>query len=153
MPAVAFEFCFPTKGTKVPAGPEWFYEIKHDGYRMGVERDHDRVRLITKSGHDWTNRYLLIVDAARGIRVAAGQSRYCKTVPSLSARSRVGCRIVPIRTRTSRHAAVAIAEVLDRSTTPGPKARKWPTPERLTERLTGEALLAALAAVADDLDG
>jgi ATP-dependent DNA ligase len=41
----------------IPAGPDWFYEIKHDGYRMRVERDHDRVRQITKGGHDWTKRY------------------------------------------------------------------------------------------------
>lgn len=40
----AFEFCLPTKGTNVPAGPEWLPEIKHDGYRMRVERDGDRVR-------------------------------------------------------------------------------------------------------------
>ena len=26
-----FEFC-PAKGTKVPTGPDWFHEIKYDGY-------------------------------------------------------------------------------------------------------------------------
>jgi ATP-dependent DNA ligase len=65
----AFEFCLPTKGTKVPAGPEWLHEIKHDGYRLRVERDGDRVRLITKGGYDWTRRYPWIVDAARKNRV------------------------------------------------------------------------------------
>ena len=40
-----FEFCLPTNATKVPAGPEWFHEIKHDGFRVRVERDGDRVRL------------------------------------------------------------------------------------------------------------
>jgi ATP-dependent DNA ligase len=29
-----FEFCLPTLGKAVPAGAEWFYEIKHDGYRL-----------------------------------------------------------------------------------------------------------------------
>jgi hypothetical protein len=24
----AFEFCLPTNASKVPAGPEWFHEIK-----------------------------------------------------------------------------------------------------------------------------
>jgi len=42
----AFEFCLPTNATKVPAGPEWLHEIKHDGFRIRVERDGDRVRLI-----------------------------------------------------------------------------------------------------------
>jgi ATP-dependent DNA ligase len=52
-----YEFCIPTTGTKVPSGPEWLHEIKFDGYRMIVHRDRDRVRLITKGGHDWTSRF------------------------------------------------------------------------------------------------
>src|SRR6266576_2850071 len=27
---------FPTRGTKVPTGPDWLHEIKHDGYRLTV---------------------------------------------------------------------------------------------------------------------
>jgi ATP-dependent DNA ligase len=46
----AFEFCIPTAGIKVPAGPEWVHEIKYDGFRLRVERDGDRVRLITRGG-------------------------------------------------------------------------------------------------------
>ena len=60
----AFEFCIPIAGTKVPAGPEWLHEIKYDGFRLRVERDGDRVRLITKGGYDWTKRYPWIVQAA-----------------------------------------------------------------------------------------
>ena len=61
----AFEFCLPTMGKAVPAGPEWFHEIKYDGYRLRLERDGNRVRLITKGGYDWTKRYPRIVEAAR----------------------------------------------------------------------------------------
>ncbi|WP_338832264.1 DNA ligase [Bradyrhizobium sp. 27S5] len=53
-----FEFCLPTVGKVVPAGPEWFHEIKFDGYRMRIERDGDR------GGHDWTKRYPWIVESA-----------------------------------------------------------------------------------------
>ena len=53
----AFEFCLPTNATKVPAGPEWLHEIKHDGLRIRVEHDGDRVRLITRGGYNWTKRY------------------------------------------------------------------------------------------------
>jgi ATP-dependent DNA ligase len=60
----AFDFCIPTASTKVPSGPEWLHEIKHDGFRLRVERDGDRVRLITRGGHDWTKRYPWIVEAA-----------------------------------------------------------------------------------------
>jgi bifunctional non-homologous end joining protein LigD len=59
-----FEFCIPAVGRVVPAGAEWFHEIKYDGYRLRVERDGARVRLITRGGHDWTDRYPLIVEAA-----------------------------------------------------------------------------------------
>ena len=52
-----FEFCLPTNGKQVPAGPEWFHEIKQDGFRIRVERDRDRVRLISRGGYDWTSRF------------------------------------------------------------------------------------------------
>jgi ATP-dependent DNA ligase len=64
MPKIAFEPCIPTRGTQVPAGPEWLHESKHDGYRLIVVRDGARVRLFTRNGHDWTKRYPLIVEAA-----------------------------------------------------------------------------------------
>jgi ATP-dependent DNA ligase len=52
-----FQPAIPTRGTKVPAGPDWLYEIKYDGYRLRLERDGDRVRLITRGGYNWTDRY------------------------------------------------------------------------------------------------
>jgi len=27
-----YQPCIPTRGTKVPSGPDWLHEIKHDGY-------------------------------------------------------------------------------------------------------------------------
>jgi bifunctional non-homologous end joining protein LigD len=59
-----FEFCLPTTGKIVPAGADWFHEVKYDGYRLRIERDGTAVRLITKGGYDWTNRYPWIVEAA-----------------------------------------------------------------------------------------
>ena len=48
-----FEPCIPTKAvTKFPDRPEWIHEIKHDGYRLIVQRDGKRVRLFTRNGHD-----------------------------------------------------------------------------------------------------
>jgi bifunctional non-homologous end joining protein LigD len=60
----AFEFCIPTVGKKVPAGPQWFHEIKYDGYRLRVERDGKSVRLFTRGRYDWTRRFPWIVEAA-----------------------------------------------------------------------------------------
>jgi bifunctional non-homologous end joining protein LigD len=44
----------------VPAGPDWLREIKYDGYRLIVQREAKRVRLFTRNGHDWSERYPLI---------------------------------------------------------------------------------------------
>src|SRR5215470_9087957 len=60
----AFEFCIPTRGIEVPSSPDWLHEIKYDGYRLRVERDGDRVRLITRGGYNWSKRYPWIVEAA-----------------------------------------------------------------------------------------
>ena len=60
----AFDFCLPARGIKVPDRPEWIHEVKYDGYRLRVERDGDRVRLITRGGYNWTKRYPWIVEAA-----------------------------------------------------------------------------------------
>jgi ATP-dependent DNA ligase len=60
----AFDCCLPTRSTIVPTGADWLHEIKYDGYRLRVERDGDRVRLITRGGYDWTKRFPWIVEAA-----------------------------------------------------------------------------------------
>jgi hypothetical protein len=39
-----FDFCISTKSTSVPTGPDWFHEVKYDGYRLRLERDGNRVR-------------------------------------------------------------------------------------------------------------
>ena len=44
--------------------PEWLHEVKYDGFRLLVHRKGDRVRLITRGGHDWSKRYPWIVEAA-----------------------------------------------------------------------------------------
>jgi ATP-dependent DNA ligase len=47
-----FEFCLPTNASIVPDGADWLHEVKYDGYRLRIERDRDRVRLITRGGYD-----------------------------------------------------------------------------------------------------
>jgi bifunctional non-homologous end joining protein LigD len=60
--------CLATSGTCVPSGDDWLHEIKYDGYRLIVQRDGTRVRLITRGGYDWASRYPLIVEAALKLR-------------------------------------------------------------------------------------
>jgi bifunctional non-homologous end joining protein LigD len=64
MPIRQFEPCIPACGTAVPTGADWIHEIKHDGYRLIVHRQDKAVRLFTRNGHDWTDRYPWIAQAA-----------------------------------------------------------------------------------------
>jgi ATP-dependent DNA ligase len=57
LPAGFIPPCIPTITFKVPAGPDWIHEIKHNGYRLQVRREGNAVRLFTRRGFDWTDRY------------------------------------------------------------------------------------------------
>ena len=65
----AFDFCIPNRGKIVPRASDWLHELKYDGYRVRVERNGDRVRLITRNGYDWTKRFPWIIEAARKNRI------------------------------------------------------------------------------------
>jgi ATP-dependent DNA ligase len=60
--------CIPTLAAKPPSGPGWVHEIKHDGYRLIARRDGKAVRLFTRGGYDWTDRYPAIASAAAKLR-------------------------------------------------------------------------------------
>jgi bifunctional non-homologous end joining protein LigD len=62
------EPCIPTRAVNPPVGPDWVHEIKHDGYRLIVRRDGAAVRLFTRRGYDWTDRYPAIAAAAAKLR-------------------------------------------------------------------------------------
>ena len=40
-----------------PEGPDWLHEIKYDGYRLLARIDKGAVRLVTRSGLDWTAKF------------------------------------------------------------------------------------------------
>jgi DNA ligase D-like protein (predicted ligase) len=46
-----------------PDGPDWLHEIKFDGYRMHARLDRGAVRLLTRTGLDWTHKYPAIASA------------------------------------------------------------------------------------------
>jgi bifunctional non-homologous end joining protein LigD len=45
------------------------HEIKHDGYRLIARRSDDRVRLYTRRGFNWVDRYPRIIEALRSLPV------------------------------------------------------------------------------------
>jgi bifunctional non-homologous end joining protein LigD len=48
-----------------PDEPEWLHEIKFDGYRMHARLDRGGVRLLTRKGLDWTQKYPAITEALK----------------------------------------------------------------------------------------
>src|SRR5262245_13920757 len=51
-----------------PEGPDWVHEIKFDGYRMHARLDGGAVRLLTRTGLDWTRKYPAIAGAVASFR-------------------------------------------------------------------------------------
>ncbi|KAA0692574.1 DNA ligase D [Neorhizobium sp. P12A] len=49
---------------KPPAGEHWIHEIKFDGYRLQARLDDGELKLLTRSGLDWTDRFGKTVAAA-----------------------------------------------------------------------------------------
>jgi ATP-dependent DNA ligase len=52
-----------------PEGGEWAHELKWDGYRMHARIDARDVRLLTRTGLDWTDKYPAIVNALQRLSV------------------------------------------------------------------------------------
>jgi hypothetical protein len=52
-----------------PAGAEWLHEIKFDGYRMHARLDRGQIRLLTRTGLDWSQRYQHTVESLRTLPV------------------------------------------------------------------------------------
>jgi DNA ligase D-like protein (predicted ligase) len=53
--------------TRAPDGRDWLHEVKLDGYRMHVRLDASRVKIITRRGNDWTQKYPDIAKAIAGL--------------------------------------------------------------------------------------
>jgi bifunctional non-homologous end joining protein LigD len=68
-PSGFIEPCLPSPADRLPNGPDWVHEIKHDGYRLMARRDPIGIRLLTRNGHDWSPRYPLIVEAVNRLKV------------------------------------------------------------------------------------
>jgi ATP-dependent DNA ligase len=64
------ETCLPSPAEKPPSGASWIHEIKHDGYRLMARRDPVGIRLLTRRGNDWADRYPLIVEAVNHLTYA-----------------------------------------------------------------------------------
>jgi bifunctional non-homologous end joining protein LigD len=59
----------PSPAKTPPSGPGWLHEIKHDGFRILARRDGTGVRLITRNGSDFTDRFPFIATALKTLPV------------------------------------------------------------------------------------
>jgi ATP-dependent DNA ligase len=71
LPHHPFEPSIPIRATTVPSGPGWLHELKHDDFRLIIQREGERVRLLTRRGYDWSDRYPLIITAARNLKTSS----------------------------------------------------------------------------------
>jgi bifunctional non-homologous end joining protein LigD len=51
------EPCLATLADKAPNSANWLHEIKFDGYRLQAHIDHGDIRLLTRKGLDWTEKF------------------------------------------------------------------------------------------------
>jgi bifunctional non-homologous end joining protein LigD len=56
---------------KAPNGDRWVHEIKFDGYRVQVHLANTEVKVFTRRGYDWTNRFKKIASDAWHIGAAS----------------------------------------------------------------------------------
>ncbi|MCC7252445.1 non-homologous end-joining DNA ligase [Hyphomicrobium sp.] len=61
--------CLATLTDAPPEGADWVHEIKLDGYRLEARIVNGDVRLLTRSGLDWTGRFPSIAKALKGLKV------------------------------------------------------------------------------------
>jgi bifunctional non-homologous end joining protein LigD len=60
-----------TSVEKVPSGERWIHEIKFDGYRVQLHVVNEGVRVFTRRGHDWTQRFRKVANDAFLINAAS----------------------------------------------------------------------------------
>ena len=68
-PAGLIEPCLTSPADKPPSDANWIHEIEHDGYRLMARRDPVGIRLLTRRGNDWANRFPLVVEAVNHPKV------------------------------------------------------------------------------------
>ena len=55
--------CLATLSDKAPDSGNWVHEIKFDGYRIQARLDRGKVKLLTRKGLDWTNKFPTVAAA------------------------------------------------------------------------------------------
>lgn len=57
----------PALVDEAPEGSNWIHELKYDGYRTQLAIDGEERRAYTRRGHDWSELYRPLIEAARAL--------------------------------------------------------------------------------------
>nr|WP_283812183.1 hypothetical protein [Bradyrhizobium huanghuaihaiense] len=72
---------------RVPSGARWIHEIKFDGYRVQVHLANKAVKIFTRRGHDWTNRFKKVADDAPAHQGGVGDHGRRSSAPRTAQRT------------------------------------------------------------------
>ena len=75
------ELQHPRLVPRPPSGPGWIHEIKFDGYRLQLRIERGRVRIWTRNGHDWTDRFPELAEDAAELPDAILDGELCALDP------------------------------------------------------------------------
>jgi bifunctional non-homologous end joining protein LigD len=98
----------PVTAAQPPSGPDWLHEIKHDGFRIMAWREDDRVRLLTRNGNDFGERYPLVVKA-----IGALKARSCLIDGEVAVCDDAGLTVFDLLRRSERARREAILFAFD----------------------------------------
>ena len=116
-----------------PEGDQWLHEIKYDGYRLHARLDRSAVKLLTRTGLDWTHKYPAIAKAVAALdaRQAYLDGELCGIGPA----GIPSFNIVQLASDRGNTAALVFF-LFDLVHLDGEDLRHWPVIER-KERLNG----------------
>jgi hypothetical protein len=64
---VSIRACEPALVDRPPAEQGWMHEIKHDGFRIITSKQGERVKVWSRRGADFADRFATIAEALRGL--------------------------------------------------------------------------------------
>src|ERR1019366_8490756 len=106
-----------TSITKPLLGDRWVHEVKFDGYRVQLHIVNDAIRIFTRRGHDWTNRFKKIAHDAWHLNVKSAIIDGELIVPAADGISDFAVlqREPSLQTAGTRFAPTAAGEMTSRS--------------------------------------
>ncbi|HVT29526.1 MAG TPA: non-homologous end-joining DNA ligase, partial [Lacipirellulaceae bacterium] len=58
-----------TLAGRAPTGDDWLHELKFDGYRILARIQNGKVKLVTRRGNDWTDRFAPVAEALEKLKI------------------------------------------------------------------------------------